>query len=412
MARGGCAVLAMAQPVAAAGPLARFRRKIADNARGWLTFVQGQRADNAALEREFANLGKAAEQALLEPEAREAGVALVVALWPFVELRGRWPEWRGLLNLALSVCRRLDRPEAEAQVHDQLGELARILGNYQDAWTRQEEALAICRRLGNRAGEGRVLGHLSQQYLALGDHEAAERCCQEAAAIFEGLGDQAELATVHNNWGLVCRQNRRLDEALSHHQQAEVLRAALGDLHGQAKAMNNVGQIYRQMGRLAEAAACIQQAIAIHQQVGDDVVAARTRVSLAIVAHERGHTAEALAMHLEVEPLFRRLGVRSELGNVLNNQGVFLAALNRPEQAQTAYEEAVRLHLANGDRIHAADSLNNCAELLLDHGMVAVARERLEQAHALLQALAGPPGWLLKDHATLAERATNAVGPG
>ncbi len=142
------------------------------------------------------------------------------------------------------------------------------------------------------------------------------------------------------------------------------------------------------------------------------MVAAQTQVNLAILAHQRGDPAEALALHLEVEPLFRRLGVRSELANVLNNQGVFLAALNRPEQAQQAYEEAVRLHLANGDRIHAADSLDNCAELLLDHGLAAAARERLEQAQEVLQALPDAPAWLLEDHATLAERARGAAEPG
>ena len=94
---------------------------------------------------------------------------------------------------------------------------------------------------------------------------------------------------------------------------------------------------------------------------GDEINAARSRVILGVALHGKGQTEQALAMHREVEPLFRRLSDRPWLARVVNNQGVFLATLGRTVEAAQAYEEAVELHLINADRALAASSLLNWA---------------------------------------------------
>ena len=70
--------------------LARFQRKVAANAAAWQAFLQEEGNDPAALERELANLTKAAQQALVEPLAWAAGLDLVGAAWRHAELRGYW----------------------------------------------------------------------------------------------------------------------------------------------------------------------------------------------------------------------------------------------------------------------------------------------------------------------------------
>ena len=47
-------------------PLSRFRRKIAENAAGWLEFVRQRPDDIATVEREFANLARAAAQPVFD----------------------------------------------------------------------------------------------------------------------------------------------------------------------------------------------------------------------------------------------------------------------------------------------------------------------------------------------------------
>jgi len=111
-----------------------------------------------------------------------------------------------------------------------------------------------------------------------------------------------------------------------------------------------------------------------------------------------------LSAHREVEPLFRRLGDRPWLARVLNNEGVFLAALGRPAEAALAYEEAAALHLANADPVMAASTLLNWAELLADDGRPAEAQVHLEKARQLLGALPAPPAWVMRTCETLTAR--------
>ena len=192
-------------------PLARFRYKIAENARAWLGFVRDERPESAALLREFANLNRAAAQALREPTAWAAGVPLVVALWPFIDWRGYWLAWRGILDQALMVCRRQEDLVAEVEITDQLGEVARTLGENRAALAWQEQALKLARRLGDQAIIGRVLVHLSQQHLPQGHYQAAQACCEEAIALLTPLGAEDEIAIAHNNWGIACSEDGQME---------------------------------------------------------------------------------------------------------------------------------------------------------------------------------------------------------
>ena len=120
----------------------------------------------------------------------------------------------------------------------------------------------------------------------------------------------------------------------------------------------------------------------------------------------------ALALHREVEPLLRRVGDRPWLAWVLNNQGVFLAALGRPDDALVAYHEAVRLLLATDNHAEAANALTNCAEVHLDQGRTVEAQDALAQARALLQALPDPPPWIVQWYQSQVARVKDETGLG
>ena len=389
--------------------LERFRQKIADNAAAWLCFVREHAKETAVLEKEFPNLAKAVQQALLEPRGHLAGLELTVALWPFVEQRGYWLAWQRVLQDALAVCRLVHRLDLEAQLLDQSGELARILGDGRRGLAFQEQALTCYQQLGDRIGQGRVLTHLSMQHLALGDCAAAESCCQKAMEICTAACRPAELAGALNNRGLVYQHAGKWEAALEHHRRAAELYEVVGDRRSQAKAIHNLGEDYRQLRRMEEAADCFQKAADMHAAAGDEINAARSRMATGIILHATGRTEAALAVHREVEPLFRRLGDRPWLARAVNNQGVFLADLGRVDQAAAAYAEAVELHLANGDVAFAASTLLNWAELLLDNGRTKEGQDRLQQAETLLATLPTPPAWITRTYETLKRRATETA---
>lgn len=390
--------------------LARFQRKIAANAAAWRGFVQVHGDDPAALDRELANLTKAAQQALAEPAAWDEGLALVAETWAHVELRGLWQDWQTLLAEGLRISREIGRPQREARLLDQLGEVARLLGDNHRAEERFEAALALCRRLADRAGVGRALAHLSQVQLARNDWNAAARSCQEAALIFETLQQPDDEGLVHNNWGLVCQEQEQLEAALAHFEQAEAAFRAAGNLRGQAKTIANRAETLRRRRDWEGATGYLRQAIALYQQIGDPLHSANLQMTLSILLYETGRPEEALALSLEAEVVFRRLRHRPFLARVCNNHGIFLAALGRLAEAQDAFDDSARLHLANGDQVYAASSLTNCAEVLIDQDRLIEAQEHLTRAAELLDSLSERPRWVLHDYHTQQARLEAALG--
>ena len=393
-------------------PLARFRRKIAENARAWLGFARDHRPESPVLTREFVNLDKAAHQALSEPVAWTDGLRLVVALWPFIEWHGYWLAWRGVLNRALTVCRRLDDLAVEVQITDQLGELTRGVGENRAALAWQEQALALARRLGDQAMIGGVLIHLSQQYLPQGHYQAAKACCAEAIALLEPLGAEPEVAIAHNNWGIACLEEGLMEPALAHLTLAETLFEAQGNRRGQAKALHNQAEAYLRQRCWAEAGPLYEQSIAIALAAGDEVGAVRSRTALAILLHQQGQHETALGLHREIELVYRRLGDRPMLARVINNQGTFLLAMGKRDEAAQAFEEAAHLHLDIGDLGDAATSLLNWVEILLHQGEMEQALTRLRQVKGLLDALSSPSATVRERYAALLGQATAEHAPG
>jgi tetratricopeptide (TPR) repeat protein len=377
--------------------LARFRRKIAANAAAWLDFVQVHGHDSAALDRELANLSKAAQQALAEPVAWDEGLALVGETWAHIELRGLWQDWRALLADGLRVSQEIGRPNHQARLLDQMGEVARLLGDNQRAQEHFEAATTLHRNLADPAGAGRSLAYLSQVQLARNDWDAAGQSCQQAVAMLTGLDRPNELALAHNNWGIVCQEQGRLEEALTHFEQAEAGFHAGGALRGQAKVVLNRGDTYRRQGQWDAAEAAFRRALPLYEACGDRLGMAILQMNLSIVLYQRGQPAEALGLSLEAETALRRLHNRPILARVCNNHGIFLTALGRLADASAAFAEAMRLHLENGDRLYAASALINYAEVLIDQRYWPEARERLAQARGLLDTLTEHPRWVCDD---------------
>jgi tetratricopeptide (TPR) repeat protein len=386
-----------ASPPAPDDFLARFQRKIAANAAAWLAFLDELDSDPAALDRELANLTKAAQQALLEPQAWDNGLALVSETWRYVELRGYWQNWQALLTHGVEVSRQTGRTHFEALLLDQLGEAARLAGDNRAAHGYFQASLACFRALGDQRGMGRALSHLSQVQLVLNDWDSAARSCREAAGIFEDLKQPDDLGLAHNNWGLICQEQEQFVEALAHFDLAEAAFRAADNRRGQAKTLVNRSVVFRLRQELDGAARYLQEAITLYEQIGDPLHSASTQMNLSILLYETGRPAEALALSLEAEQVFRRLHHRPFLARICNNHGMFLAALGRMVEAQEAFDESTRLHLENGDRLYAAHALCNCAEILIDQGSLADGSSYLEQAQSLLASLPERPQWLMRE---------------
>ena len=94
--------------------------------------------------------------------------------------------------------------------------------------------------------------------------------------------------------------------------------------------------------RLAEPNPLYQQSILLALEAADEVGAVRSRTALAILLYQQGQHEAALDLHREIEKYYRRLGDRPMLARVINNEGAFLLALGRWEDAARSFEQAAR----------------------------------------------------------------------
>ena len=197
-----------------------------------------------------------------------------------------------------------------------------------------------------------------------------------------------------------------MELALTHFVLAEKMFKAQGNRRGQAKAIHNQGEAHLRQQRGGEAGILYERAIALALEAGDEVSAVRPRTSLAILLHQQGQHEAALALNREIEIVYRRLGDRPMLARVINNEGAFLLALGRQDDATRAYEQAAHMHLESGNLGDAAISLLNWTEILLDRGDAEQAQTHLRRAGELLDTLPDPPSSMRQYHAALLERAT------
>ncbi len=230
-----------------------------------------------------------------------------------------------------------------AAVHERIGDLPTLAGDYGGALAAYESAAALCdphrlaaieHRVGDvrqrrgewQRAEGRFLAALDaaaveerglrariQADLALTLHHAgrpqqAAALARDALVLAEEAGDRRGEAQAHNVLGVLARSDGELDAASAHLERSLELARELGDEPAQAAALNNRALVCRQAGQLDEALELTEAALALSAAHGDRHREAALENNLADLHHAIGHGGEAMK-HLK-----RAVTIFSEVG--------------------------------------------------------------------------------------------------
>jgi predicted ATPase/tRNA A-37 threonylcarbamoyl transferase component Bud32 len=98
-----------------------------------------------------------------------------------------YQEGISLCKQSLSLYQEVDNKPGLAWVYNQLGELNRLLKNYESSRKAYEESLRICRQTGNRRREAIALVNLSYAAQHQGDYQQAEQFALEGLALLYEL---------------------------------------------------------------------------------------------------------------------------------------------------------------------------------------------------------------------------------
>lgn len=382
----------------------QFHVRMAQNAAAWLYVVQESGEEVAELDGELGNLLKSVSMTLVQRETQPVAFDLMQAAWRHAELRGHWLAWQPLIAQGVHASGEAYLIEHQARLLDQQGESERLLGRPEAALACFEQALGLAQTLQDHRLSTRVLAHASQPHQTLGRLDVAKACCQQALNLGEALDAPNELGLVHNNWGMVCSEARDFEQALAHFAQAEAYFQQAHNRRGVAHIHNNRGNTYRMLEYYSNAETQFRQALAAYRELGDDLYQASVLNNLSIILFKRSQVEEALELNAIGAIQAQGLRNTSLLARLYNNRGLFRAAQGAYTEAQGLFEDAVDLHLRNSNLVYAADTLNNCAEMLLDADAREEATEMLSRGHALMMQLDAIPQWLTDDHARLVAR--------
>lgn len=293
-------------------------------------------------------------------------------------LQGEYEQARLLYQQSLEIFERLDDLSGQAMALHALGIIAQDLGQYEQARSLYQQGLEIAEQLGDEGGQANSLHQLGIIALDKGKYEQARSLYQQSLAIKERLGDQSGQASSLFQLGLIAQGQGEYGRARFFYWQSMEITEQLGDQSGQAKSLQQLGMIAQEQGQYEQAHSLYQQSLEIFEQLGDQSGCAKSLQALAMIAQDLRDYEEARGLYQQSLSIFERLrdlrgraGILHELGMIAQRQG--------------EYEEARGLHQQSLDLFEQLEDQRGRAKSLHALGMIAQKQGGYEEAHSLYQ---------------------------
>ena len=304
-------------------------------------------------------------------------------------------EWREAL-LAYTEVTASGEASAAAVAYNNSCVILNRLADYPAALAACRRALELRRELGDERRLGRTLNNLGLALQRLGRAGEAEAAYREALAINEQLGDvEAQLINLQN-LGLTATEAGRYGEALALFDAAEALADGYED-EGRAAYQARLARLNR--GVVLERIGAYREALDIYlrlteeRELLDDAHWASLQVNLGVVYRNLGDPVRAVAAYEATAEAYERLGDTAALSNaILNLALAWHLNLERPDDAEAAYRQALELARASGDRAEEIQDLFYLGSLLLETGRLDEAEAAFEECLAASEAAESTEG--------------------
>ena len=231
------------------------------------------------------------------------------------------------LYLAARRQARAARADALVAMLDQnLGTVANIKGDYDEARRRYRQSLRAYRALGMERSMSQVLNNLGMLYTDLHDWRSAEDSLAGAVRAASESGDVAGRLRAEANRVELCiarghhRKARQLARRLLSLDARGDVRPAhtdcLPDGQWMGETYKHLGVAVRELGDMMEAERCFHQALKLAERRHDLLLKAETLRELASVYQQTRRNRETLLALNEAHAIFARLTARRELSDV------------------------------------------------------------------------------------------------
>lgn len=279
------------------------------------------------------------------------------------ESLGHYAEARTRYEQAVGLFESGDDPASAATARANLGNMLRLLGDWDGAERELGSALAAQQDREDARGEARTRSHLGSLRAGQGRYREAKGELETAYDLFQEHGDPAGMARVRSKQGAVDQALGNYPQALRTYEDAYDALKVIGDRAGAVETLINMGAVHQLLGDAERARARLEEALAAATLLEKRDSQASALVNLGSVLQSVGAYEEALAMYERARAAFRDVGDRGKERQALNNIGVAQMALRRHDDAFRTYVGALAAMDASGDVIGRELARGNLGEV-------------------------------------------------
>lgn len=303
---------------------------------------------------------------------------------------GSSPHVAADLQRAATLWHDADETLSEALAHREAGKVLHDLGRSAEAMAELRRALASSQAAGSSYLELNTRNHLGVVLYDRGDLAAAEGVLNEALAAARAAADQQrEEAFALNNLGLVAEAVGEVHQAIELYQRAAEIQRRLGKPADLAQTLQNLGSAIALLDHHQEALEVLDEALELVRQ-GSSRVKADILTAIGWVHYQRGKPGQAVTAFNEALALRHALGDRGGEAAVLDRLGTALREAGDADGALAAYQESLALSLDGGSPWDVASTTANLGCTYQELGDESRAEHWLRDARRRFEAIDDP----------------------
>ena len=272
--------------------------------------------------------------------------------------------------------------------YEGLGETLRLQSCYAEAVDAFEQMRAAAEASGDATASARAWNGLALVEAARGDNramlESTRRAAELAGAAVADARSERVLARALNLQSQALTRLGEARQAMLLGDQALALATGLGDegRHERADSLKSLGMAYHVLARFEQAEWCKEQALALYRELGDRTLVGNMLNSLGETARLRGDYERAFARYQEALAVAREIGNRPGEMFYLGNLGAARLGMGDHAGAEIDLRQSITLAEAAGYK-GASENYRFLAEALLAQDKTGEALEAARRALGL-----------------------------
>lgn len=277
----------------------------------------------------------------------------------------------------------LPEPE-QSPIHRQLGHLAEMAGQWEQAKTHYQQAVSKVQGY-QETDMALAQADLGDLLAEQGDYQFAHHWLQQALATFSRVQEARGISNTLYQLGEILWRQGHYQEAQSHFERSLEVSRAAGEQKQIASSLSGLGIVAEMQGDYPRSMALYEESLAVQRQIGHKYGISVMLNNLGIAAKNIGDYGRARALLAESLAIKQEIGNRAGVAITLNNLGEIALLQEDVVIAERYFQESLTLKQQTGNKRGMAITLSGLSHVASLRGDFAQAQRFLRQSMFLYQ---------------------------